>query len=96
MAFVLIVCENDCLGTADLLIKARAAIERLDVDIPLMEATAEGYLDLVQYLLKSGADVHAHNQMLEEENQESYTAYIHNRVQKYHLVVAFYCNLAPI
>jgi len=25
MAFVLIVCENDCLGTADLLIKTRAA-----------------------------------------------------------------------
>ena len=40
-----------------------------------MEAAAGGYLDLVQYLLESGADAHAHNQMLGEESQESYTAF---------------------
>jgi len=47
----------------------------LDADIPLMETAAEGYLDLIQYLLESGADVHAHNQILEEKSQESYTVF---------------------
>ena len=64
-----------------------AADIELDADIPLMKIAAEGYLDLIQYLLESEADVHAHNQMLEEESQESYTAFT-IAYKNRHLVIA--------
>lgn len=43
------------------MIKAGADIE-LGASTPLMEAAQEGHLDLVRYLLESGADVHAQTQ----------------------------------
>ena len=43
---------------ADFLIKAGAHIE-LGCSTPLMEAAQEGHLDLVKYLLKQNANVHA-------------------------------------
>ena len=43
---------------ADFLIKAGADLE-LGASTPLMEASQEGHLDLVRYLLESGARVNA-------------------------------------
>ncbi|XP_064628158.1 ankyrin repeat domain-containing protein 17-like isoform X2 [Lineus longissimus] len=51
-------CCGGFLEVSDFLIKAGADIE-LGCSTPLMEAAQEGHLDLVRYLLKSGANVHA-------------------------------------
>ncbi|KYN15262.1 hypothetical protein ALC57_12517 [Trachymyrmex cornetzi] len=54
----------------------QAGLEDNKEVVPLKEAAAERYLiNLVRYLLESVGHLHAHNQMLEEENQESYTAF---------------------
>ena len=51
-------CCGGFLEVADFLIKAGADIE-LGCSTPLMEAAQEGHLDLVKYLLKQNANVHA-------------------------------------
>ena len=45
----------------DFLIRAGADLE-LGCSTPLMEAAQEGHLELVRYLLKAGANVHAQTQ----------------------------------
>lgn len=51
-------CCGGFLDVADFLIKNGAILE-LGASTPLMEASQEGHLDLVRYLLECGADVHA-------------------------------------
>eukprot|EP00095_Tigriopus_kingsejongensis_P010708 maker-scaffold179_size282488-snap-gene-1.25 protein:Tk10708 transcript:maker-scaffold179_size282488-snap-gene-1.25-mRNA-1 annotation:"ankyrin repeat and kh domain-containing protein 1" len=51
-------CCGGFLEVADFLIKAGADIE-LGASTPLMEASQEGHLDLVRYLLEAGANVNA-------------------------------------
>ena len=54
-------CCGGFLEVGDFLIKAGADIE-VGCSTPLMEAAQEGHLELVKYLLKSGAKVHAQTQ----------------------------------
>nr|CAD7425874.1 unnamed protein product [Timema monikensis] len=54
-------CCGGFTDVADFLIKAGADLE-LGASTPLMEASQEGHIDLVRYLLESNADVHAQTQ----------------------------------
>ncbi|XP_044743261.1 ankyrin repeat and KH domain-containing protein 1 isoform X4 [Chrysoperla carnea] len=54
-------CCGGFLEVADFLIKAGADLE-LGASTPLMEASQEGHIDLVRFLLESNADVHAQTQ----------------------------------